>query len=104
MLRDQLIKGAVLKTKGDHTTYTKACHVIALALNSLVDLWLTINNYHIWSMVGNHFIHVPSTLDVTALCLHALVPHYHSITLFNPLTILLKLYTIQTLLNYLLPL
>ena len=59
-----------------------------------------------WSMTDNqqlpytvngrkHFIHVPSTLDVTALRLHALVPHYHSITLFNPFTISLKLYTIH---------
>ena len=46
-------------------------------------------------MVGNHFIHVPSTLDVTALCLHTLVPHYCSITLFNPLTIQLKLHIIH---------
>ena len=48
-------------------------------------------------MAENHIIHVPSTLDVATLCLHILVPHYHSITLFNPLTISLKLYTIHIL-------
>ena len=47
-------------------------------------------------MVGNHIIHIPSTVDVTTLCLHTVVPYYHCITLFNPLTISLKLYTIRT--------
>ena len=46
-------------------------------------------------MVGNHITHVPSILDVTTLCLHILVLHYRSITLFNALTISLKLYTIH---------
>ena len=86
--------------KGTHpdSVGCESCLALLFSLSNKFTLkrkFISYNNYHIWSMVGTHIIHIPSTLDVTTLCLCVLVLHYHSIILFNPFMISLKLYTLQ---------